>query len=105
MVERADLVGSARYCRSSGAECLLPKFLNIRQLSDYLDVSVQELYLIVDFRNQTGFPACKVAGRWQADRVQVEEWLLQCLENDERPLEGLRNRRKVLHGPKKRLVH
>jgi hypothetical protein len=84
---------------------LLPKFLNIRQLSDYLDVSVQELYLIVDCRNETGFPACKVAGRWQADPAQVEEWLLQCLESGDRPLEGLRNRRKTHQRSKKRLVH
>jgi hypothetical protein len=81
-----------------------PKILNMRQLSRYLSIPEKELYVIADSRDETGFPVCKVRGRWQADAVQVEDWLLQCFERGDRPLKALRSRRATSQGSKKKTL-
>ncbi len=55
-------------------ETALPRFLNVRQLADYLQVNEKKVYALV--RDGT-LPATKLTGRWLFPRDLVDQWLLE----------------------------
>ena len=48
------------------------KMLNIRELSDYLDLSLSKCYALV---HQAGFPAVQIGRRILVPYVALQEWI------------------------------
>jgi len=48
------------------------KMLNIRELSDYLDLSLSKCYALV---HQVGFPAVQIGRRILVPYVALQEWI------------------------------
>ena len=61
--------------------------MTIKQLAVYFGVPRKQLYFLAKNREAIGFPVVKVGGAWIADAQQVKNWMVECAENNVRPLE------------------
>ncbi|MEX0730845.1 MAG: helix-turn-helix transcriptional regulator [Aquisalimonadaceae bacterium] len=52
----------------------LPRFMNVRQVADYLHLNEKKIYSLV---NEGNIPATKVTGKWMFPRDLVDRWLLE----------------------------
>ncbi len=51
-----------------------PRFMNVRQVADYLHLNEKKVYALVSEGN---IPATKVTGKWMFPRDLVDRWLLE----------------------------
>lgn len=52
----------------------LPRFLNVRQVADYLQLNEKKIYALV---NEGKIPGTKITGKWMFPRELVDRWLLE----------------------------
>lgn len=55
-------------------EVRYPRFMNVRQVADYLQLNEKKIYALV---NESNIPATKVTGKWLFPRELVDRWLLE----------------------------
>lgn len=55
-------------------EIRYPRFMNVRQVADYLQLNEKKIYALV---NESNIPATKVTGKWLFPRELVDRWLLE----------------------------
>lgn len=55
-------------------ETRYPRFMNVRQVADYLQLNEKKIYSLV---NESSIPATKVTGKWLFPRELVDRWLLE----------------------------
>lgn len=51
-----------------------PRFMNVRQVADYLQLNEKKIYALV---NESNIPATKVTGKWMFPRDLIDRWLLE----------------------------
>ena len=51
-----------------------PRFMNVRQVADYLQLNEKKIYALV---NESNIPATKVTGKWLFPRELIDRWLLE----------------------------
>lgn len=51
-----------------------PRFMNVRQVADYLQLNEKKIYALV---NESNIPATKVTGKWMFPRELIDRWLLE----------------------------
>ncbi|MDH5360979.1 MAG: helix-turn-helix transcriptional regulator [Gammaproteobacteria bacterium] len=56
------------------AEEQLPRFLNVRQVADYLQLNEKKIYALV---NEGKIPGTKITGKWMFPRELIDRWLLE----------------------------
>lgn len=52
----------------------LPRFLNVRQVADYLQLNEKKIYALV---NEGKIPGTKITGKWMFPRELIDRWLLE----------------------------
>jgi len=73
-----------------------PKFMNIRQVSDYLQLNEKKIYMLA---SEGQIPATKVTGKWLFPRDLVDQWLLESSHG------GVLHDRLVIAGSDDPLLH
>ncbi|MBD3609417.1 MAG: helix-turn-helix transcriptional regulator [Gammaproteobacteria bacterium] len=56
------------------AEEQLPRFLNVRQVADYLQLNEKKIYALV---SEGKIPGTKITGKWMFPRELIDRWLLE----------------------------
>lgn len=52
----------------------VPRFMNVRQVADYLQLNEKKIYALV---TEGSIPATKVTGKWMFPRELIDRWLLE----------------------------
>lgn len=73
-----------------------PRFMNVRQVADYLQVNEKKVYALV---NEGRLPATRLTGKWLFPRDLVDQWLLESSHG------GLLTDRIVIAGSDDPLLH
>ena len=75
-LQRNDLIALINYCLQKNAETQtqLPEFLNIKQLSSYLNYSEPAIYKMVA---HSEIPCYKISGKLLFKRIEIENWLFE----------------------------
>ena len=66
--------GNGKAPTGVGAEIQPPRFMNVRQVADYLRLNEKKVYALVGEGN---IPATKVTGKWLFPRDLIDRWLLE----------------------------
>lgn len=59
---------------NAATNCTAPRFLNVRQLAEYLQINEKKVYALATAGT---LPGTKVTGKWLFPRDLVDRWLLQ----------------------------
>lgn len=73
-----------------------PRFMNIRQVADYLQLNEKKIYMLA---SEGQIPATKVTGKWLFPRDLVDQWLLESSHG------GVLHDRLVIAGSDDPLLH
>ncbi len=60
--------------RDSGAQSSLPRFLSVRQVSDYLQINEKKVYSLA---SEGRIPGTKITGKWLFPRDLIDQWLTE----------------------------
>lgn len=60
--------------RDGGAQSSLPRFLSVRQVSDYLQINEKKVYALA---SEGRIPGTKITGKWLFPRDLIDQWLTE----------------------------